>query len=108
MTTLPMKKGDLLPEIAAQLIGADGLALNLTACTVTFTMRSRAGVVIVDAQPAVIVTALEGRVKYVWAAGNTDVIGTHDAEWVVTYPGAKQMTVPNRGYDQIEIAARLT
>ncbi len=108
MTTLPMKKGDLLPEIAAQLIGADGLHIDLTSCTVTFTMRSRSGVVIVDAQPAVITQANQGRVKYVWAAGNTDVIGTHDAEWVVTYPGAKQLTVPNRGYDQIEISARLT
>lgn len=108
MTTLPMKKGDLLPEIAAQLIGADGLALNLTACTVTFTMRSRAGVVIVDAQPATIVTALEGRVKYVWQAGNTAITGIHDAEWIVTYPGGKEMTVPNRGYDQVEIGARLT
>lgn len=108
MTTLPMKKGDLLPEISAQLIGADGAALNLTGCTVTFTMRTQKGVLLVNAQPATIVTAAEGRVKYTWQAGDTATIGTHDAEWVVTYPGAKQLTVPNRGYDQIEISARLT
>jgi hypothetical protein len=108
MTTLPMKRGDRLPEVATQLIGADGLHVDLTGCTVTFTIRAANGRVLVNAAPATLVQANQGRVKYVWQVGDTDVVGTHDVEWIVTYPAGQQLTVPNRGYDKIEINARLT
>lgn len=108
MTTLPMKKGDLLPEIAAQLIGPDGTHLVLDGATVKFTLRTPNGVVVINQRTATVVQATQGRVKYTWQPGDTDVIGTHDAEWIVVYPGGKEMTVPNSGYDKIEINARLS
>lgn len=108
MTTLPMKKGDLLPEITATLIGPDGTHLALDGATVKFTLRAPNGTVIINQRTAIVVQANQGRVRYVWQEGDTEVIGTHDAEWTVTYPGGKEITVPNRGYDKIEINARLT
>jgi hypothetical protein len=108
MTTLPMKSGDRLPEIATQLIGPDGVHLNLTGCTVTFTMRTATGRVLINRATATITQETQGRVKYVWQAGDTAVIGTHDIEWIVTYPGGLELTVPNQGYDKVTISARLT
>jgi hypothetical protein len=107
-TPLPMKRGDRLPIIAAQLILPDNTVAVLTGCTVTFTLRSATGRVLIDRAAASIVVPLEGRVSYAWQPGDTDTLGIHEAEWIVTYPGGAQMTVPNKGYDKIEVSARLT
>jgi hypothetical protein len=107
MTTLPMKQGDTLPNLTVQLLGPTGAALDLTAATgVTFVMRSAAGVQLVR-RAATVTTAAQGRVSFTWQAGDTDLIGEHDAEWIATFPGGKELTVPNRGYDKIAISARL-
>jgi hypothetical protein len=105
--TLPMKQGDRLPELTATLELPAGTPLNLTGATVTFTMVATNGQVLIDAAPATVVSAAAGTVKYAWDTGDTDQIGTHRIEWIVLFPGGKQLTVPNRGYDEIEVTARL-
>jgi len=108
MTTLPMKRGDRLPIVTAQLVLPDNTVAVLTGCTVTLTMRSATGRVLINEAPATIDAPLEGRVSYAWQVGDTNTIGIHEIEWIVTYPGGRQMTVPNKGYDKIEVSARLT
>ena len=108
MTILYMKKGDLLPDVTTQLIGPDGNPLNLTGVTsVTFLVRTVSGRLLVNRAASIVEPATDGRVRHAWVAGDTDTIGTHNVEWRVVYPGAKPMTIPSRGYDQIEISARL-
>lgn len=107
MTTMSMKQGDTLPELIVQLLGSAGTPLDLTTATsVTFKMRTSAGVILVQ-RAAVVETAAEGRVRFIWQVGDTDVIGNHDVEWTIVFPGAKEVTIPNKGYDTIHISARL-
>lgn len=109
MTTLPMKKGDRLPVIDVQLIGADGGVMNLTTATgVTFTLASQDGRVLINKAPATIVTPATGMVRYSWAADDLDEVGAYLCEWIVTFPGALEMTFPNKGYDRIELSPRLS
>ena len=107
MTTLPLKKGDRLPVIDVQLIGANGAAVNLTGATVTFTMASEDGRVISNRAPATVTAATTGNVRYSWDADDTLQIGTFLCEWVATFAGGLEMTFPNRGYDKIEVTNRL-
>src|SRR5690606_16671584 len=76
-----LKTGDTLPVLEAQLFAPDGTPLNLQGMQVRFRMGSY-----VDA-PAEIVDGSEGRVRYRWRPGDTDVPGTHKAEFVVTTLG---------------------
>ena len=108
MTTLPLKKGDRLPVIDVQLIGADGGIVNLSTATgVTFTLATKDGRVLIDKAAASVVNAATGMVRYSWGAGDLDEIGTYLCEWIATFPGGLEMTFPNRGYDMIEVNARL-
>jgi hypothetical protein len=107
MTVLYMKKGDLLPDVTTQLIGPDGQALDLTLATgVTFFMKTKEGRSLVS-RAATVVTATEGRVRHTWVAGDTDVEGAHNVEWRAIFPGAKPLTIPGMGFDQIVIGSRL-
>lgn len=108
MTTLPMKIGDRLPEIEVTLYGADGVVVDLTAATgVTFTLATKDGRVLINKAPATVVTAASGVVKYVWGVSDLTVAGTYLCEWIATFPGSRQMTFPNKGYDAIEVSPRL-
>lgn len=107
MTTLPLKVGDRLPEIEATLYGADGQIIDLTGATVTFTMAAPDGRVIINKAAATVVTAASGLVRYSWDADDLTAPGTYRCEWIVTFPGSRQMTIPNKGYDMIEVSARL-
>ena len=97
MITFHIKQGDTLPVLEAQLFASDGVPLNLQGVQVRFRMGRY-----VDA-PAEIVDGSEGRVRYRWRPGDTDVPGAHKAEFVVTTLGGDVQTVPNSGYLTIVI-----
>lgn len=107
MTTLPLKVGDRLPEVEVSLYGADGQVVDLTDATVTFTLASNDGRVLIDKAAATVVTAASGLVRYSWDADDLSAPGRYRCEWIATFPGGRQMTFPNRGYDTIELTARL-
>lgn len=96
-----IKRRDQLPEIVAILKDATGAVINLSGCTVRFIMTSKAdGTTAVD-EPATVVDAVNGKVKYSWAAGDTDLGGSFNAEFEVefgsglfeTFPNSKNLTI---------------
>lgn len=76
----------------------DGNAINLTNATaVKFKMAN-----LVDAN-AVIVSAAAGTVRYDWAANDTRVAGTFNAEFEIEWSDGRKQTVPNDGYLTVSI-----
>lgn len=94
--TVYMKKGDRLPLLRAELTGADGAAINLTAASVVFRLRARGGAIKIAAGAVSIVSAELGVVQYAWSAGDTDTEGVFDGEFIVTIGGLAE-TVPGSG-----------
>jgi len=101
--TFYVKQNDTSPAMLATLQDANGTAISLVGATVRFHMRQigRSDVV-VDA-PAIIVTPLEGLVRYDWIAADTNIIGSYQAEFEVTYADASVETFPNDSYIAVEI-----
>jgi hypothetical protein len=96
VATFQIKRNDLLPEIVATCLDADGAPVDLTGATgVEFHMKAaEAGSPKVDAA-GTIVDAATGVVKYSWTGSDTDTAGTYSAEFEVMFTGSKQMTFPN-------------
>lgn len=92
-----IKQGDTLPFLEAQLFGPDGNPISLQGLEVGFRMGRH-----IDA-PAEVVDAAQGRVRYRWQPGDTDIPGAHKAEFVFRTLGGDQQTVPNSGYIMVVI-----
>jgi hypothetical protein len=105
-----LKKGDLLPIIIRTLKDAAGAAVDLTGTTCKFIMR-RVGAATAKVNAAAVVDANQvankGKVSYTWVAADVDTAGVYEAEWQVTFSGAKPETFPNDGYLVIKIADEL-
>jgi hypothetical protein len=66
-------------------------------------MRSRAGVMVVDAPAEVLTATGTPFVKYAWQAGDTDVADLFEAEFRVTYADGAVETFPNAGFIPVRI-----
>lgn len=103
-----MKKGDLLPVFERVLHDESGAPLDLSGegITVAFRMRQADGGVlkIDDAEAEIVNDGKKGRVRYVWDEGDTDLVGTFDAEFIVS-DGPR--TLPSSHYFRIEIISNL-
>lgn len=80
---ITIKKGDRSRSVSADL-SVDGVAINLSGCTVTFIMRNRATNVVKVNAACVIVTAATGSVRYDWGATDTNEVGDYDVEFKIT------------------------
>lgn len=106
--TFTIKRGDTSPAIAYRLIGADGLAKDISGYNdVEFYMRETEDLnVVVQGNVAgnvEVTDAANGEVKYDWQAGDTDLAGSYQAEWQVTYGDGSVETFPNNSYIEVEI-----
>lgn len=104
-----LAQGDRLPSITATLIDASGVAVNLTGLSVTFKMRLSD-----ESRPAItggatITDAINGKVRYDWASGDTDTPGLYLVTWAVTFAGPKIESFPNSRAKRVslEILPRL-
>lgn len=81
----------------------EGAPVDLTGCTVKFYMKNAdTGTVKINGSACSITDATKGKCRYVWAAGDTDTIGTYLGEVEVTFPDSKIQT----GYKQMTIIIR--
>jgi hypothetical protein len=78
-------------------------AVDITEASVRFHMRPIGSTTVTVDQPANIVTALEGIVRYDWQAADTATIGSYQAEFEITYADASIETFPNDGYIRVNI-----
>lgn len=99
-----IKADDQLPEFQNVLKDDLNAIVNLTGVLgVRFIMKDKAtNEVKIDA-PAVIVTPLAGLVKYVWEVGDTDTIGTYNAEFEVQFGDGRLETFPNWKHLQVKV-----
>jgi uncharacterized protein YfaS (alpha-2-macroglobulin family) len=78
-----IKQNDTSPAIQATLKDGNGSPINLNGADVVIHMKSVDGVLKVNEQ-VTIVDADTGVVKYEWATGDTDTVGTYYVEFQVT------------------------
>jgi len=101
MVKITMKKGDRLPVIEATIKKKDGTALDLTNATAKFIMvtaKDRTGKI---SASATITDATGGKVKYEWAANDTNTAGDFLGEFEITYADGKKIAAPSEGYIEI-------
>lgn len=92
--TFNMKRGDTVPSIRRQLMGGDGIPVDLTGAVVRFSMKDYRGIKIMR-EECEIIDASTGVVQYNWQAGDTSVDGKYCAEFEVTYDNDGVETFPN-------------
>lgn len=94
---LKIKKGDTLPRVRERL----EVESELEGATVYFRMEADDGTVLVDSE-ASIDDVESGEVSYQFSSGETDRVGSHQAEWFVERDNGRE-TYPLDGYREIEI-----
>ena len=107
---IPLREGDTSPAAEA-VIKRGGVIVDLTGCTVTFTMREQNtyGYLKIDASAAVVTDATGGAVEYLWATDGTDTDepGVFHGTWEVTLPSGRTETYPTLHPDVILIKGAL-
>lgn len=105
-----IKEGDTSPFLSTVLLDGDGTPLDLTDAilvTLTMAMCEHPRTVVLDAVAAEWNATAAGEVWYEWNPIDTDVPGTYNIEWTVTYPLGMILTIPSKGYDKVEVTKRL-
>lgn len=106
MNVTHYKANDRLPDYTATLqtgSGSTAAAIDLTGCTVRFSMVSVVGNQAKVSAAATIVSEAAGTVRYEWAVDDLDTPGDYSAEWEITYASGKKLTVPSAGYDTVRV-----
>lgn len=93
MADIVMKLGDRLPSIEYVLVGTTGPIDLSQASGVSFNFELASQTGTVKGGACVIVDASGGKVRYDWAAVDTDTVGVYNAEFVANFAG-KEMTFP--------------
>jgi hypothetical protein len=110
MLSVVVKQGDLFPDVETTVRDENGAVVDLTAATVTFSMRRarEPGSVKINGAAGVLVDGPNGKIAYRWAGSNTDTPGTYEGEFRVTPTGgADPFHVPTDGYIEIVIEEKI-
>lgn len=94
-------KGDLDPDMEIDVTAYNPSTGTYTAAVLTgaiaIDMRWKKPDKTVSTVPLTAIDLTTGRVKRIWVAGDTDQVGTHYAQVVVTAPSGEIRTYPNDG-----------
>ena len=101
--TFYIKQHDTSPAIGGICLDGAGAVVNVTGASVVFSMRRRAGEVLVNRAVGAVVLGVAGTVKYEWIAANTAITGLFEGEFELTYPSGAIETFPNNGYISIRV-----
>jgi hypothetical protein len=95
-----IKQHDNYPSLVLTLTDQNGPINLSTATTVKLILKSGTTTITGTCN---ITTPTSGIVTYVWAAGDTSVVGTYDGEVEITWNTGKIETVPNDSYFTITV-----
>ena len=103
MADFHIRKGDLLPAIESPLYRDYGSPVGVKAADLTgaigatLVYRPKSGAWIT--KTGEFVGALTGgRVKYAWAAGDTNTAGVYEGYWRITYASGETESFPNNSF----------
>lgn len=102
MADFNIRQSNRLPALECELFEDDQPADLTTATAVQLRYKPKAGGAVI-VRTGQIVAAKPGRVRYAWAAGDTDTAGVYLAAWRVTYTGSVTADYPNQGGFHIAI-----
>lgn len=102
--TIYIKRGDTALRFTDTIKDRDGVAIDLTGCTVSIIFKNLLTDGI-EENAAVIAAEDAGEVEYEISAGGaeTDDVGEFLVEWEVTTADSKKFTYPRRGYYLVNI-----
>lgn len=99
--TFHLSRDARLPPLDVRLL--DGAAAqDLTSAVVTFSMQTEAGVVKVNNATAILQDAVDGRIRYEWAALDVDTEGTFFGQFTISEAG-KAFRIPNGTTQKLRI-----
>lgn len=102
-----LKQGNTLPKVRANLLDGYGNYLDLSGSSVMFNLRTPGQDPPVVSAAATILDYPTALAEYAWSGGDTDSLsGWYQGEFVVTYAGGSELTVPNDGYISVAITRR--
>lgn len=103
MSKFFLKTHDTGKSIVASLKNSDGSAINLAGCTVKVIVAASVGVTAIVNRAVTVTDAANGVVTYTPIAADVATAGTYMAEWEVTTGSGGVFTVPDPGYDMVQI-----
>jgi hypothetical protein len=98
-----LKTHDTGKSIVATLLNSDGTPINLTGCTVKVIVAAAVGTTAIVNRAVSVTDATNGVVTYTPIAADVATAGTYMAEWEVTTGSGGVFTVPDPGYDTVQI-----
>lgn len=103
MSKFFLKTNDTGKPIVATLQNGDGTVINLAGCSVKVVVSAGVGVTAIVNRAVTVTDATNGIVTYTPLAADVATAGTYMAEWEVTTGSGGVFTVPDPGYDTIQI-----
>lgn len=99
-----MIQGDTGPSLRRRILNcSDNTPVSLAGATVDFLMVDADFTIIVNASAVIESPASDGSMRYDWAPGDTDTIGTFRGRFKVTFAGGMLVSFPGDGWIEIEI-----
>ena len=102
MADFTIIKGDRLPAFAVVLKNSSGAAIDLTARTVNFYMKSGSTT---KSGACTITDASNGACEYRWAAGDTTTAAEYNAKFEIVEGDGRVRSAPNYAYLTVSILA---
>ena len=100
-----IKQNDTSPDLEGILRDGFGSPINITGATIVLNTRLQPGgtVKVNGGSMAVVGSAVNGRVRYVWTASDTDTAGIYEAEIQITFSDGTIRTIPAKGYFIVDV-----
>lgn len=104
MSYFYIKQNDTSPSFLITCKDGAGTVVPIVGATVVFNMRAKDSTDMKITRGACeVVDGAAGTARYLWQVGDTDTVGTYEAEFEVTFADGKVETFPNRGYKLVKI-----
>lgn len=104
-----IKQNDTLPDLNLTLTDSGGFPFDLRyTAGVYMRMQKRAALYAKVGRFVTVVDDVNGRIKHVWQAGDTDEIGVYRTEFEATDSLGRIQTYPNDGFYLIEVVDDIT